>query len=84
MITNAFSSMMRLALDGHFEKASALHSKMLDLHPWLYVEGNPVGIKQAVEHLGIASADLRLPLVRMSNENKQRLHDEMLKLDGLG
>lgn len=81
---NAFSSMMRHALDGDFKSAGTLHNRLLDLHPWLYVEGNPVGIKQAVEHKGIASADLRLPLVRMGDKNKQRLHEEMVKLEGLG
>ncbi len=81
---NAFSTMMRLALDGKFAEANSLHSKLLDLHPWLYVEGNPVGIKQAVAHRGIGSPELRLPLVQMNAQNKQRLHEEMLKLEGLG
>ncbi len=81
---NSFSSMMRFALEGNFKEANVLNNKLLDLHPWLYVEGNPVGIKQAVAFKKLTSADLRLPLVRMSDKNKQRLHEEMLKLDGLG
>ncbi len=81
---NSFATMMRKALEGNYDEALILHNKLLDLHPWLYVEGNPVGIKQAIEHKGIGSADLRLPLVRMGEGNKKRLHEEMLKLDGLG
>lgn len=79
----AFSSMMRFALEGKWDEARALHFQLLDLHPWLYVEGNPVGIKEAVEYKGIASADLRLPLVKMSAGNKMKLHEEMRKLDGM-
>jgi 4-hydroxy-tetrahydrodipicolinate synthase len=81
---NSFSSMMRHALAGNYADARILHNQLLDLHPWLYIEGNPVGIKQAVEHKGIASADLRLPLVKMSEKNKRHLHEEMLKLDRIG
>lgn len=79
----SFSTMMRLALAGKSEEAKALHFRLLDLHHWLYVEGNPVGIKEAVEYKGVAPADLRLPLVKMSASNKMKLHEEMRKLEGV-
>lgn len=87
VIANAFpwtfSSMMRNALQGHTEVAQGFHYRLLDLHHWLYVEGNPVGIKEAVEYKGICTADLRLPLARMSAANKMKLLEEMRKLDGV-
>ncbi len=87
VIANAFpetfSTMMRRALDGSWEDAREHHFKLLDLHHWLYVEGNPVGIKEAVEYKGLASAELRLPLVKMSASNKMKLHEEMRKLEGV-
>jgi 4-hydroxy-tetrahydrodipicolinate synthase len=79
----SFSNMMRYALAGKSEAAKDLHYKLLDLHHWLYVEGNPVGIKEAVEYKGICAAELRLPLARMSAGNKMKLHEEMRKLDGV-
>lgn len=81
---STFSTMIRRALDGSWEDAREHHFKLLDLHHWLYVEGNPVGIKEAVEYKGIASAELRLPLVKMSASNKMKLHEEMRKLEGVG
>jgi 4-hydroxy-tetrahydrodipicolinate synthase len=72
-----FSNMMRYALQGKTDDAVTLHYKLLDLHHWLYVEGNPVGIKEAMAHLGLCGADLRLPLVRMSEGNRKRLMEEM-------
>ena len=72
-----FSDMMRLAMQGKREAAAALHYKLLDLHHWLYVEGNPVGIKEAMAYKGLCQADLRLPLVRMSEGNRKRLEEEM-------
>ena len=73
----AFSDMMRLAAQGKREEAAALHYKLLDVHHWLYVEGNPVGIKEAMAHKGLCQAELRLPLVRMSEGNRKQLQAQM-------
>ncbi len=72
-----FSDMMRLAAQGKREEAAALHYKLLDLHHWLYIEGNPVGIKEAMAHKGLCQAELRLPLVRMSEGNRKQLQAQM-------
>ena len=79
-----FSSLIRSALSGDYVSARKNHDTLLDLHHWLYVEGNPVGIKEAAEIKGLCSAELRLPLVRMSAGNKARLSDEMQKLSSVG
>ena len=47
-----FSGMIRAALAEDFVKARELNFQTYDLHKWLYVEGNPVGIKSAMEILG--------------------------------
>ena len=75
-----FSDMMRIGIQGKRDEAAALHYKLLDLHHWLYVEGNPVGIKEAMAYKGLCQADLRLPLVRMSEGNRKRLQEEMDKI----
>lgn len=71
----AFSSMIRYALAGEWGHARNLHYKLLELHHWLYIEGNPVGIKEAMSYMGLAPAEVRLPLVEMSEANKKKLHD---------
>ena len=77
VIANAFpktfSQMIRLGLQGKFAEADVLHKQMQDIHPWLSVEGNPVGIKAAMQHLGFGSRQVRLPLVPMSESNRQKL-----------
>lgn len=73
----SFSSMVRSALSGEWSKARNLHYKLLELHQWLYIEGNPVGIKQALCYRGIASGEVRLPLSEMSEANKKKLHEAM-------
>lgn len=61
-----FSDMVRAALDGYGEQARGLHHRMLDIHPLLYVEGNPSGIKAATSILGLTSPEVRLPLTPLS------------------
>lgn len=79
----AFSSMIRYALQGEWGHARNLHFKLLDLHHWLYVEGNPVGIKEAMHYRGLCEPDVRLPLVTMSESNKKKLHEAMDALAGI-
>lgn len=50
-------------------KAKAINDAIMDLHPWIYCEGNPSGIKAAMHFKGIASNEVRLPLVPYSECN---------------
>lgn len=68
-----FSEMATFALSGNLEKARQRNFDTYDLHKWLYVEGNPVGIKTAMQHLGLCTNEVRLPLHKMSEEGKQGL-----------
>ncbi len=73
VIANAYpgvyADMTRAARSGNLEKARALNFKVYDLHKWLYIEGNPVGIKSAMKILGFCDNHVRLPLHTMSKEN---------------
>ncbi|MDH4128037.1 MAG: 4-hydroxy-tetrahydrodipicolinate synthase [Spirochaetota bacterium] len=60
-------------LKGNFAKAKEFHYNYLELIKGLFIETNPVPIKQALEFRGICSGEVRLPLCEMSNENKNRL-----------
>jgi len=80
---HSFAQMIRHARMDQWDQAKALHHKMLDLHAWLYVEGNPVGIKEALAYRKLIEPELRLPLVRMSEGNRKRLGEEMEKLKDL-
>ena len=68
-----FSRMVRAALDNHIDEARQLNFDLLDVHPLLYCEGNPVGIKAAVSILGLCDNYLRVPLVPLSAPNVEKL-----------
>jgi 4-hydroxy-tetrahydrodipicolinate synthase len=68
-----FTDMVRHALAGEFKEASQLLFKFVDLNPLMYEESNPVGVKAALEALGICSGAVRLPLLTASEELKGKL-----------
>lgn len=80
-LPSAFSTLISSAIDGDFKKAREIHLALLDIHPLLYVEGNPVGIKAALEILGLTSDEVRLPLVSMSSGQKQKLEKAIGELE---
>lgn len=73
-----FSQMVSHALNGKYKAAQKMNFHMYDLHKWLYIEGNPVGIKSAMQILGFCTNEVRLPLYPMSSDNMKKL-EEVLK-----
>lgn len=67
---NAFpkqvSDMVNLALKDNCKKASAIHSKLLPFTNAIFEEGNPCGIKAALEIMGITESVVRQPLYKIS------------------
>jgi 4-hydroxy-tetrahydrodipicolinate synthase len=66
--TRDFTNMVNAALEGNFEKARSLHYKLLNGMDLLFAEGNPAGVKKALQALGICQSELRLPLVGVSEQ----------------
>lgn len=68
-----FSQMVSLALDNKFKEATEIAKYFVDLNPLLYEEGNPVGIKQVLEVMGVCSAHVRMPLAKASADLKKKI-----------
>ncbi len=75
-----FSDMVRAALTGDLDTARRLNLELLDVHPWLYTEGNPAGIKAAMEILGLGNKEVRIPLTSVSDVTYQALKRELEKV----
>ncbi|MCM1029018.1 MAG: 4-hydroxy-tetrahydrodipicolinate synthase [Pseudoflavonifractor sp.] len=58
-----FAKMVRLALAGDYEAARAIHHRFTELFSLLFVDGNPAGVKSALNAMGYIENELRLPLV---------------------
>ncbi len=77
----SFSEMIRAGLNNDFEKARRLNQQTFPLHYWLYKEGNPVGIKAAASLKGLCAEEVRLPLVKMSNEGISKMKEIMASIE---
>lgn len=75
-----FSEMINAALNQDYVTARQWNFKTYDLHKWLYIEGNPVGIKSAMKVKGICGNQVRLPLHRLSKENYEALEECMREI----
>jgi len=68
-----FSDMTRAALAGDFATARNELFRLLPLNPLMYEESNPVGVKAALEALGVCGAAVRLPLLEATPGLKARI-----------
>ena len=69
------------AKQGRIDLAREEINKYRQLINLLFVEANPIPVKKALCLMGIIdSAELRLPLVELSDENTKKLSDEMKKV----
>lgn len=84
VVANAFPTevahLTRLCLDGNFEEARQIHSKLLHITDLCFMEGNPAGVKSFLAHLGITTPHVRLPLVEASENLAQAIK---VTLDGI-
>ncbi len=73
----AFSTMVNAALSKDLDTAVAINSALHDIHPHLYKEGNPPGIKAALNILGLCENELRIPLTEVSSSTYEDLVTEI-------
>ncbi len=75
-----FSDMVRHGLNENFKAASKLHFDLLEIIDLLFVEGNPAGVKAALEIQGICSKEVRLPLVELSEKNYMNMKNAIKEI----
>lgn len=75
-----FSEMVRLALNGQFREATALHNKYLDIIASMFAEGSPSGVKAYLAEMGLCQNQFRLPVWKVSEKHHQRIKELMSSL----
>ncbi len=74
-------AMVGAALSGDFERARAIHHELGPLFRALFVETNPIPVKEAMRIRGYGPAYLRSPLTRLSDEHLDHLRDVLATLE---
>jgi 4-hydroxy-tetrahydrodipicolinate synthase len=67
-------------LRGDFKTALALQDRLMPLHDAMFCETNPAPVKYAASRLGLCSAELRLPMVPLSDAARQTVDEAMAKV----
>lgn len=80
VVGNAFptevSTFVRLCHENNYEEARKIHSKLIRITELCFVEGNPAGVKEILNQLGICGTTVRLPLVSVSTATQQAIQKE--------
>ena len=66
---------------GDFKKALALQDRLMPLHEVLFIETNPSPVKYAVSRVGFGTADVRLPMVPLSEASRRAIDKVLSDLD---
>jgi len=69
-----------LMFAGDFSGAAALQCKLLPLIHSLFSEVNPIPVKAALSEMGFGENYVRLPLIPMTDKNKEILLTRMREL----
>ena len=73
-IPRLMHEMTSAALDGDFERARAVHNRILPLMTGNFIESNPIPVKAAMKMLGIIPNDtVRSPLAPITEANRKKL-----------
>jgi 4-hydroxy-tetrahydrodipicolinate synthase len=76
-----FSEMVSLGLKAEMKKAREIHYKLTDFTRSVFADGNPSGIKAALEIKEIIANNLRLPLVKIEKSHYNQLSAIMSEIE---
>jgi len=76
-----FSKMVRLALQGDYDRARNIHYHFTELIQLLFVEGNPAGVKSMLALMGFIENKLRLPLVPNTINTYEKIRQVLNQLN---
>ncbi len=73
VIPKEMGDMVRAALSGDFARARAMHAKFYPLFHDLFIDVNPVMVKEALWLMGLAERVFRLPLCATTDANLEKM-----------
>jgi 4-hydroxy-tetrahydrodipicolinate synthase len=83
VIGREYTEMVHLLLKGEVDQAREIHYRTLPLVRALFIETNPVPVKEAMNMMGLPAGPLRLPLTPLKPENRELLRRELQRVGRL-
>ena len=78
VMANAYPAIFRTIVNGSQSESFQSTFKLLAINPLMYEESNPVGIKNLLMHMGICGDEVRLPLVKASDQLSIKIKEQSL------
>jgi 4-hydroxy-tetrahydrodipicolinate synthase len=75
-----FSSMVRWALKGKYDRARELHFRLLHLMNVNFIESNPIPVKAAMAMMGLLEEHYRLPLTPPTDASRAKIEHTLKSL----
>ena len=79
VIPKEMHDMVQLCLDNNFAEAQKIQLEYLDLINDLFMEVNPIPVKEAMNMIGWNAGPCRLPLCDMTDEHKAKMKECLAK-----
>jgi 4-hydroxy-tetrahydrodipicolinate synthase len=67
------------ALEGDWKRARDLHLKLYPVCKAMFIETNPIPVKEAMAMLGMIRAEWRLPMCPMTSANREKLRHALVQ-----
>jgi 4-hydroxy-tetrahydrodipicolinate synthase len=80
IVPDKIARMVDAFFEGDIERSREIHQELLPLFKALFIETNPAPVKAAMNMMGMAAGPLRLPLVEILPENREKLRKVLVDL----
>lgn len=81
VLANALPQTFKSMCHGTDEESLKAAFSILGLNSLMYLEGNPVGIKNLLKHQGICGDQVRLPMLRATEELSEKIKSQVEKMN---
>jgi 4-hydroxy-tetrahydrodipicolinate synthase len=78
LLPREVAELTHAALDGDWKRAREVHWKLFPICRAMFMETNPIPIKEAMAMVGMIRAEWRLPMCPMSDANRDRLRKVLI------
>lgn len=75
------SDLCKATLNGDFNTGRKLHYKLFNIFKTVFIETNPIPAKEALYMMGLIGDEIRLPLVKMADSNREKLKSVLKELE---
>ncbi len=66
-----------LCMDNKWNEARKLHEEILDLNSIMFIESNPIPVKEALAMMGMIDLEIRMPLTLLEEKNRDLLRETL-------